>query len=131
MLSRAYGEIVLVSALLDPQGRNPKDRPAVIVTPTGEIDPALAFQVVAVTTLLPDPLPDDHVLLPWQRPRHPRTGLNRRCAAVASWLARVDEARVIRSVGVVPGRQLLEIAAVLDRLSGGSEGTGSKESGAS
>jgi len=124
---RAYGEIILVSALLDPQGGNPKDRPAVIVTPTREIDSTSPLQVVAVTTLLPDPLPDDHVLLPWQLPRHPRTGLNRRCAAVVSWLARVEEARVIRTVGLVPGRQLREIAAILVRLSGESEGPGSDE----
>jgi len=118
MLKRAYGEIVLISALLDPQGRNPKDRPAIIITPTAEIDPSLPLQVIAVTTFLPDPLPDDHVLLPWQQPRHPRTGLNKRCAAVCSWLARVDESRVIRSVGFVPDRPLVEIAAILARLTG-------------
>lgn len=121
MLTHRYGEIVLVSAILDPQGRNPKDRPAVIVTPEDRIDEGQSIEIVAITTLIPDPLPDDHVLLPWHRPKHPRTGLNKRCAAVCSWLAWVDESRVIRSVGFVPGRQLLEIASVLRRLRGESE----------
>jgi mRNA-degrading endonuclease toxin of MazEF toxin-antitoxin module len=126
---REFGQIVLVSDLLDPQGRNPKTRPAVIVTPTAEIDPRLPLQVVAVTTFLPDPLPADHVLLPWQHPRHPRTGLNKRCAAVCTWLARVDEGRVIRHVGIVPGRQLLEIESILARLAGPDEEGEGDESG--
>jgi mRNA-degrading endonuclease toxin of MazEF toxin-antitoxin module len=116
---RQFGDIVLVSSLLDPQGRNPKDRPAVIVTPTAEIDPLLPLQVAAVTTFLPSPLPDDHVLLPWQRPRHPKTGLNKRCAAVCSWLARIDEDRIIRHVGIVPGKQRVEIVSILAKLNPG------------
>ena len=112
---RFYGEIVLVSALLDPQGRNPKDRPCVIVTPNVDLEAGMPLQVVAITTFIPDPMPDDHVPLPWQAPRHPKTGLNRRNAAVCSWLARVAEDRVIRSVGFIPGKQLMEIAEILER----------------
>jgi PemK-like, MazF-like toxin of type II toxin-antitoxin system len=113
---RFYGEIVLVTGLLDPQGRNPKDRPCVVVTPTADLEQGLPLQVVAITTWVPDPLPDDHVLLPWQPPRHPKTGLNKKNAAVCSWLARVDEGQVLRSVGAVPGKQLLVIAEILARL---------------
>lgn len=113
---RFYGEIILISALLDPQERNPKDRPCVIVTPNADLDTGLPLQVVAITTFIPDPMPDDHVLLPWQPPHHPKTGLNKRNAAVCSWLARVAEDRVIRSVGFVPGKQLMEIAEILARL---------------
>jgi mRNA interferase MazF len=121
---RSYGEIVLISALLDPQGRNPKDRPCVIVSPTAELEAGLPLQVVAITTLLPDPLPADHVLIPWQHPRHPRTGLNRRAGAVASWVAWVEEDRVIRPVGFVPGKQLLELARILERLAAEGERAG-------
>jgi mRNA-degrading endonuclease toxin of MazEF toxin-antitoxin module len=113
---RQFGEIVLVSELLDPHDRNPKDRPTVVVTPTADIDPTLPLQIVAITTFLPDPLPDDHVLLPFYHPRHPRTGLNKRCAAVCFWLARVEDSRVLRTIGFVPGRQMLEIEVVLARL---------------
>jgi mRNA-degrading endonuclease toxin of MazEF toxin-antitoxin module len=118
---RTHGEIVLVSALLDPQGRNPKDRPCVVISPASEPGEGLPIKVVAITTLIPDPMPDDHVLIPYQRPRHPRTGLNRRAAAVCSWIEWIDEGRVIRPVGFVPARQLLAIAQVLARLDAAGE----------
>jgi|SRR5262245_57325985 len=66
-----------------------KLRPAVVVTPPDRITPAGPFDVVAVTSRLSDPLPGDHVLLPWHPRGHPRTGLNRRCAAVCTWVARL------------------------------------------
>ena len=116
MLTRQFGEIILASAILDPQGRNSKDRPVVIVTPQEEIDLDSTLDVVAITTLIPDPLPDDHVLLPWQTPRHPRTGLNKKCAAVGKWLMVIDSIRVIRRLGFIPGEQRKELMAVLERL---------------
>jgi mRNA-degrading endonuclease toxin of MazEF toxin-antitoxin module len=116
VLTYGYGDIVLFSAVLDPQGGNPKDRPAMVVTPEEAIEQGQPIEVVAITTLIPDPLPDDHVLLPWQLPRHPRTGLNKRCAAVGSWLASIPQDRVIRIVGFAPARRLVELAVILDRL---------------
>ena len=104
-----YGDIVIGSRLLDPQGRNPKDRPAEIVTPTEELNVDAPIYVVAITTTLPDPLPDDHVAIPWQRPRHPRTGLNERNAAVCHWLARVEPERIDRVIGFVPNAELAAI----------------------
>jgi hypothetical protein len=77
----AYGSIVLVADMLDPHGRNPKDRPCVIVTDPEAI-PEGRQLVVAISTVLPAILPDDYVLLPWQRPYHPKTGLNKRNAAI-------------------------------------------------
>ncbi len=60
-----------------------KLRPAIIVTPSDRITLTAPLDVVAVTSRLPEPLPDDHVLLPWHAQRHPRTGLNRRCEPFA------------------------------------------------
>jgi hypothetical protein len=42
-----------------------KVRPVAIVTPTAEIAPGKTVRVVAITPRLSSPLPDDHVLLPW------------------------------------------------------------------
>ncbi len=67
-----------------------KLRPAIIVTPSDRITLTAPLDVVAVTSRLPEPLPDDHVLLPWHAQRHPRTDLNRRCAAVCTWVARIS-----------------------------------------
>ena len=117
----AYGDIVIITALLDPQGRNPKDRACVVVTPPDEIEEGGSLDVVAITTLVPDPLSPDHVPLPWHAERHPRTGLNKRNIAVCSWLVEIPGSRVARVIGRVPNKQMIQIAAILARLSGARE----------
>ena len=79
-----------------------KLRPAVIVTPTDRLSAAGPMDVVAVTSRLSDPLPDDHVLLPWHPRGHPRTGLNRRSAAVCTWLAQIADSDIRDVAGIVP-----------------------------
>ena len=117
----SQGDIVIIDSLLDPQGRNPKDRACVLIGPQEQIDAGGPLDVVAITTLLPDLLPFDHVLLPWDFRRHPRTGLNKRNAAVCTWVVEVDASRIIRRIGHVPGKQFLQIAVVLRALQGGDE----------
>jgi len=111
-----YGQIVIVSGMADPNGVNHKDRPSVVVTPTNEILLDGPVVVVAISTLLPGPIPDDHVELPWDPRGHPRTGLRTRCAAVVPWIQEVPAARIIKSIGTVPGKQLETIAAKLVEL---------------
>ena len=79
-----------------------KLRPAVIVTPTDRLSAAEPFDVVAITSRLGNPLPDDHVLLPWHAQGHPRTQLNRRCAAVCTWMAQIVESDLQDVAGLVP-----------------------------
>jgi hypothetical protein len=102
-----FGQIVWAE-LADANGIQ-KMRPAVIVTPDDQIPTADSLEVVAVTSWLPQRLPDDHVLLPWHPRGHPRTGLNRKCAAVGTWLARVHPRDIQSAAGLVPGPVLLEI----------------------
>jgi hypothetical protein len=94
-----------------------KLRPAVIITPTDRLTATGPFDVVAVTSRLSDPLPEDHVLLPWHPRGHPRTGLNRRCAAVCTWLAQVMDSDIQDVAGIVPtpvmNTILAKIAAAL------------------
>lgn len=90
-----------------------KLRPAIIVTPSNRITPAAPLDVVAVTSRLPQPLPNDHVLLPWHAQGHPRTGLNRRCAAVCPWVARIRHDDIREVAGVVPGAVMLDILSKL------------------
>jgi hypothetical protein len=106
-----FGQIVWAE-MADANGIR-KLRPAVIITPTDQIDPNSPLDVVAVTSQVPQSLPDDQVLLPWHRQGHPRTGLNRRCAAVCSWMARIVPTDIQSVGGVVPGPVLLTIAAKL------------------
>jgi mRNA-degrading endonuclease toxin of MazEF toxin-antitoxin module len=95
--------------LIDPQGRNPKCRPAVIVTPNEDIREDGEVWVVDISTQLDEAPTDVQVELPWHRNRHPRTGLKERCAAVCTWLVKVRVANIQECAGTVPGRQLLEI----------------------
>jgi mRNA-degrading endonuclease toxin of MazEF toxin-antitoxin module len=102
------GRIVWVE-MLDPQGRNPKCRPAVIVTPDADIRAHGEVWVVAISAQLAEAPAEAQVPLPWDRRGHPRTGLKERCAAVCTWMVKVSVTAIQECAGVVPGRQLLDI----------------------
>ena len=92
-----------------------KRLPAVVVTATPDITLGKTVRLAAVTTRLPDPLPDDHVLLPWDPSGKARSGLRRKCAAVASWLmdVMVDDLQV---AGVLPPNVTNDVLATIARL---------------
>ena len=109
----------VVWAELEDANGIPKVRPAVVITPTADIVADMPVRVAAITTRLLTPLPDDHVLLPWDRQGKARSGLRRRCAAVASWQAIIPVGGVQQVVGILPpgviGELLTKVAAVLRR----------------
>ena len=115
MADLCRGRIVWVE-LPDPQGHNPKCRPAVIVTPTDDIRPDGDLWVVAISTQLDAAPANAQVELPWKRGGHPRTKLKERCAAICSWMVKVTADSIKESAGVVPGRQLLDILARIKPL---------------
>lgn len=110
MAQLCRGRIVWVE-LLDPQGRNPKCRPAVIVSPDADIRADSEVWVVGVSTQRNEAPAEVQVELPWDLRKHPRTGLRERCATVCTWMVKVKVASIQEYAGVVPGRQLLEILA--------------------
>jgi mRNA-degrading endonuclease toxin of MazEF toxin-antitoxin module len=112
--SLQFGRIVWAE-IADANGI-PKLRPTVIVTPSDRITPATPLDVIAVTSRVPEPLPDDHVLLPWHAQGHPRTGLNRKCAAVCTWVARIRHTDIRDVAGVVPGAVMLAILSKVTAL---------------
>lgn len=112
-----FGQIVWAE-LADANGVR-KARPAVVVTPTERISASETLEVVAITSRLPLPLPADHILLPWHARGHPRTGLNRKCAAVCSWIARIASTDIRNTAGIVPGTVLLDIVARIAASSSG------------
>jgi mRNA-degrading endonuclease toxin of MazEF toxin-antitoxin module len=109
-----FGRIVW-TGIADANGIR-KLRPAVIVTPSDRITPTAPLEVIAVTSRLSEPLPNDHVLLPWHAQGHPRTGLNRRCAAVCTWVAHIRHEDIQEVAGVVPGAVMLEILSKVTAL---------------
>jgi mRNA-degrading endonuclease toxin of MazEF toxin-antitoxin module len=95
------GRIVWVT-LSDQSGRNPKHRPAIIVTPTADIDPAGKVVVVAATSTFTKPLPVNLVPLPWQNGGHPVTRLYKPCVAVCDWVCVIPVSAIGAEGGVVP-----------------------------
>ena len=116
-MSLQQGSIIWAT-VADQAGRNPKCRPAVVVTPTHEISADDTFVVVAATGTFSNPLPDNRVELPWQAGGHPATGLYKRCVAVCDWLAELNVADVVSVGCVVPPAVLNRI---LDKLPSDSE----------
>lgn len=104
-----FGQIVWAE-IADANGIR-KLRPAIILTPTDRITPSAPIDVVAITSRLSQPIPEGHVLLPWHAQGHPRTGLNRKCAAVCKWVSRILPSDVENVVGLVPGPILSEIVS--------------------
>jgi mRNA-degrading endonuclease toxin of MazEF toxin-antitoxin module len=102
------GRIVWAN-LTSPDGKTTKVLPAVIITPKSELKDGGAFVVVAATSSITKPLPDDHVMLPWHREGKVRTRLNRATAAVCSWLCVINEEDIAEYGGVVPPEALAEI----------------------
>src|SRR4051794_32876900 len=102
-----YGQIIPVP-VADGRG-NIEPHPAVILSPTDQIAPGAKLRVVCVSTQVEDPFPLHHVPLPWQRPRHPKTGLNKPNVAKCNWLARVDQGDVIKVLGIAPPSYLARI----------------------
>jgi len=86
-----------------------KSRPAVVVTATADIAAGCPLRVVAITTRLPSLLPDDHVVLPWDPQGKARSGLRRRCAAVACWQAEILVDDVQQVVGMLPPSVIAEL----------------------
>lgn len=117
-----YGSIVVVGQLRDPQGVNPKDRRCIVITPDADrIGSDGTIRVVAISSLVPDPLPADLVPLPWQLPYHPVTGLFKPSVAVCGWIVPIEPSRVVAQRGKVPGKVMLKIARVLLAMSGRHE----------
>ena len=107
----------LIWAVLKDRNGFRKRRPAVILTPSTEINEADPFVVAAVTTTFANPPPPDHIELPWNADRRRvSTRLARRSAAVVSWLEIVYADEVEEVSGDVPPRTLQRIQAALRRL---------------
>ena len=75
-----FGDIVDVDGVLDPNGKNPKNRPVLIISRTSDIANSENLAGVAVSTKnippKPEKLPEDWVELPFADGGNCKTGLN-------------------------------------------------------
>ncbi len=112
------GRIVWVE-LFDTQRRNPKIRPAVILTSTSEIKQDGEVVVAALSSQVDQSPPEVSVELPWHRDGHPRTKLNRRNVVVCTWLSTipVNSIESTNQGGIVPFAQMAKILEIVKSLS--------------
>ena len=87
------GRIVWIE-LLDPQGRNPKRRPAVVLTDTPDIRADGVLLVAGVSPALGLAAPGLGVALPYNPTGRVSTKLRKPCEVVCDWLASVPLAAV-------------------------------------
>lgn len=121
MAHRLQQGSIIWANVADPQGRNAKDRPAVILTPNEEIEAGEALFVVIATSVFDEPLTEMQVKLPWHRNRHPKTGLYKPCVVLCDWLTELPKTSILDVGGVVPGGVLRDILSKVQSLDGDSE----------
>jgi mRNA-degrading endonuclease toxin of MazEF toxin-antitoxin module len=121
------GRIVWVE-LLDPQGRNRKRRPAVIITPSEQIQPGVTFYVVGISTRINEAPIEEQIELPWNANGTSMTKLRQRCTAVCSWIEPIKETDIIEYGGVVPPGHLLQILGLVAQLTTPPEETNPDDS---
>ncbi|SRR5579875_710363 len=109
------GRIVRVE-VLDPQNRNPKCRPAVIITPTEEIRTEGDVVLVAITGNVNAAPPEMQVPLPWHAQGQAGTRLTKPSVAVCSWVFTSPVSKIQSYGGMIPDRQMLEILDKLNAL---------------
>jgi hypothetical protein len=109
------GSIVL-AWVNDPQGRNPKARPLVVITPTNEILTSKLLVAVAVTGQFSDPLADDEVALPYHPAGRASSGLRKPCVAKCSWLLPIRSEDVLERKGFLTSERVVAILSAVARL---------------
>ena len=103
---------IVWAELYDPQGRNPKVRPAVLVTPTATGE----WLAVAISTQIAMAPAEVCVELPWHRNGHPRTKLTQRNVALCTCRVFLKPEH-IESLGVfTPLKQYQMIQQILNQL---------------
>lgn len=105
---------IIVAAVLDPQGENPKARPCVVVSDERMIGEGRPLAVIGITGEVSDIAEADRIDLPWQRDGHPRTGLTKPCAAHCQWRVVIPADAVLHVIGRVPDDELLRIIRRLE-----------------
>ncbi len=100
---------IIQAEVADPQGKNRKVRPLIILTPTEEIREGERFVAVAVSSTFPHPIPEDCVELPYHPAGQVRTRLRKPSVAVCSWHIGLLHTDVIQPIGWVPNQQMLAI----------------------
>jgi hypothetical protein len=113
MLKQGSVVEVLVS---DPQGKNAKLRPLIVVSPTADLSADPDFFAVAVTGRFTEPLKPDEVRLPYHPAGLAKSGLRKACVAKCSWLVRIQPADVVKQSGFLGAETMTAILRKVGEL---------------
>jgi mRNA-degrading endonuclease toxin of MazEF toxin-antitoxin module len=100
----------------DPQGRNPKDRPLVVISDSSKSAADDDLVVVAVTTQAHEAPREHCVALPWARGPGCITKLTEPSATVCTWLCTINKSAIRKVGGLVPPKFVKEILAKIDEM---------------
>jgi hypothetical protein len=114
----------IVQALVcDPQGRNPKVRPLVVITPTSEILASKLLVGVAITGQFSNPLCRDEVALPYHPGGRASSGLRKPSVAKCTWLVTVRPEDIAEHKGFLSAERLLAVLSAVQSLEDKTEDT--------
>ena len=110
MPSLVQGRVIFPKiAVLDPQGRNPKEgRPFVVITTTEDIQNNGSIFAVGITGMIDSSHADRYVTLPYGTTA--RSGLKKESAALCTWLIDVLPAQLTIGTGFIDPRLVAQIA---------------------
>jgi hypothetical protein len=100
---------ILYVYVLDRQGKNPKRRPVILLTPPDQVPEGEPLIGVVVSTQPKDPLPDECVRLPSNRQKQGSSRLPERCTAVCNWAVQFYPEQIEEVGGMIYGELLFEI----------------------
>ncbi|MGL4550054.1 MAG: hypothetical protein ACRC33_02610 [Gemmataceae bacterium] len=112
---------IVYAVVNDPQGRNPKERPCLIVNRDPEDTPDARLAVVAITSTFAEIEPADRVMILYPQAQlngrpHPITGLTCESAAACRWQTLIRESEVTGVGGRVPGHLLDRVLTRVNEL---------------
>ena len=110
----SQGQVVDVN-IVDPNGRNPKTRPVVILTATDELADADQFVAAAISTKFDEPLPVDCIRVPWSSDGRAKSGLRKPSVVKCRWLVTLKREDVIAARGHLPSTVMCEIMRMVPR----------------
>jgi mRNA-degrading endonuclease toxin of MazEF toxin-antitoxin module len=109
------GRVVRVN-VFDPQGRNRKRRPAVVISTAEEIDASGEVIVVCVSRQYDQAPPEVQVELPHDQRGVCRSGLREPSWAVATWVTTVKVGEVEEILGAIPAAKTNTILGIIAGL---------------
>ncbi len=116
-------QAVIEVSIPDPQGKNVKPRPVVVIGFDDEDD--TVFQFCAISSTFPKPVPRECVPLPYshQHGGHPSTGLYLESVAVCNWLDEAPKTDVVKKWGYLPIKTFNRVIERIEALEDDDEST--------